>query len=361
MNKTFTAVLAAGCVVLGAAPASARKPKYRVDLDCRALNDFGYVASAHGRLTISGRGEPSGLAVRGQLELDTRLFGDPAEPREVTVEGTLDVFGQYLSLGVTSEGDSVESLFLALLTGSSSLQGSDGVEYQTECTYTRVWLPTLADIVPEGKLRFALLPDGQLRAQLDVFNLGNTPVVAPQIALRIAGQEVVGALHDALLLGDALGAGESGFVEAELPAGTLERCGEYDVAIDIDGSVQAGAFDPFDNDSGRASTPCLRWNTPIDDDALGVSADPLLRGKTLEAIVSSQSVARADGQLCSSCHFVGSGKPYSPPAGTISPALEVGGRSWSGSPGWIDVFDSQTIKPAYLKQAFLRWRQDGAQ
>jgi hypothetical protein len=332
---------------------------HTIEVDCRAVNEFGYVASARGTLRITGRTLPSVLAVDGNLRVDARVYGDSSQRRRVHVQGSMDIFGQFLFADVTSD-DALESIALAFVGGTSQLQARDTTQYQTECTHSQVDVPLVTDIVLTHGLRFESLPDGRLRTQIGVSNVGNLPVAGPAARVRIAGRDVSGTLHQTPSSPNAIDAGEQGYIEVDLPANSLTRCGAYRVTLDLDHALQSGAFDPFGNDSGQASSPCLRWDTPISDDALGVSADPLIRGLTLQAIVSSDTVARADGRLCSSCHFPGSGKPYSPPAGTITPTQNIAGRSWSEVAGWGAEFTAQSIKPGYLKQAVQRWLEDGA-
>jgi hypothetical protein len=358
-------------LLAGAAPAAANaqvsaaaasgSSGVAIDIACRAQNDFGYVATATGTLQVTSRPQPNLLFASGILHINAKYFDQADRDQAVRVEGTLDVFGQYFSGAVLSGADDLQSLFLAFVpNGMSDVQAKDSTQYQTECTQSSVHLPAIADLVATHGLRFTTLPDGQLRASVDVSNVGNATVSGPAARLRIADVDVTGTLYNAAASANALQAGEQGYIQVDLPANTLTRCGEYSLILDLDHSLQSGAFDPFANDLGQASTPCLRWNTPISDDALGVSADPLIRFKTLESIVSSEVIVRSDGMVCSGCHFAGSGKPYSPSDGTITPTQNIGGRSWSAAGGWLDEFEAQSIKPEYLKQAFRRWREDGA-
>lgn len=61
------------------------------------------------------------------------------------------------------------------------------------------------------------------------------------------------------------------------------------------------------------------------DEVLGVTANPIIKFKTLQDIVSSQITGRADNALCSACHSASSSKPYHAPAGTISPVQVING------------------------------------
>jgi hypothetical protein len=334
----------------------------RIDVHCRAVNDFGYIASASGSLQISSRTQWNALNVSGVLEIDARFIDAPDITRNVTIQGTVDMLGQYLFADVISGADDLASVFFAFGANTmSNVQSKDGIQYQTECSASMLQLPRIADITPTKTLRFIALPDGQLRTQVAVWNVGNAPVMGPVARIRIGGLDVTGTLYDSGATSNTLEPGVSGYVEVDLPAGSVARCGEYPVILDLDHTLQSGAFDPFANDSGQAAAPCLRWNTPITDEALGFPADPLVQYKTLEGIVNSQQIARADGAACSNCHYAGSGKPYSPGAGTITPSQLIGSRAWSGYDGWAYQFYNQPagVKPEYLRNTFRRWLDDG--
>ena len=334
------------------------------EVKCRAQNDFGYVASAHGRLHFGSRTPFNSVTVNGTLELDAHFIDDPSAPREVTLQGTIDLLGQYLFADVTWGADDLQSVFFAFGDNSMSyVQSKTGTQYQSECSMSKVKVPTVADLTPTKKLRFEPIPEALLRAQLEVLNVGNAVVKGPAARIRIAGQDVKGTLYDSTRSKNELSPGEQGYIEVYLAVDTLKRCGSYAVILDLDHKLQYGAFDPFANDSAEATTPCLRWNTPITEEALGVPADPLIAYQTLDSIVNSQVVARADGRRCNQCHYSGSGMGYSPAAGTITPTLQIGSHAWTGYDGWAYEFYNQpdTTKPAYLKQAFRRWLDDGGQ
>lgn len=366
MNKTISAAVVLGSVMFGSAGALAQHDEhacedcedYAVEVRCSAVNEFGNVASARGTLRVTGRSEQDRLAVSGTLRINAKLYGDPDNRRRVHVEASVDLLGHYLSGSVISD-DELGTLFLAFVNGSSYIEGQNGTQYQTECLSSRVNFPLIGDLVPTGTLRFSELPDGQQRAQIDVSNVGNDAVSAPQIRVRVGDQQATGALMHPFG-GNALVGGDQGYIEVDLPAGTLSRCADYDVELDLDHEAQFGPFDPFSNDAALVISPCLRWDSPITEDSLGSTPDPLIQGLTLGSILSSDVVARADGQRCSACHFPGSGKPYSPPAGQIAPNQDIGGLTWAQPGGWVDAFTAQTIKPEYLKQLMLRWRADGA-
>lgn len=367
MNGMISGGLAAAWLVLGAAGALAQGSgehdcgegcdDYSVAIRCRAVNDFGYVASARGSLRVTGGSEPGRVAVSGTLRVNTKLYGEADNKRRVQVEGTVDVLGHFLSASVASD-DELTSMLFGFVDGASHIEGQDGTQYQTECSSSRIDLPLFGDLMPSGTLRFTEL-DGQQRAQIDVINVGNFAVSAPQIGVRFGELEATGSLVHPFG-GNALVGGDQGYIEVDLPAFSLSRCTDYTVAIDLDQQLQSGPFHPYANDEAVVTTPCLRWDTPITADSLGSPPDALIQGLTLGSIISSDAIARADGLRCSTCHYAGSGKPYSPPAGSLAPTEDVGGRSWAQIGGWLDAFNAQTIKPEYLKQALLRWRADGA-
>lgn len=334
----------------------------RLSIHCLARNDFGYVAGAHGMLQLGSRTPSNTLTASGELELDAHFIEDAPNPRHVSLQGTIDLQGQYLFADVTWGADDLQSVFFAFGPGSMSyVRGKNSTEYQTECSTSVVKMPRSADLAITSKLTFTALAEGAQRAQLQVLNVGNATVTGPAARIRIAGQDVSGTLYDNMRTKNALDAGEQGYIELDLPAATLTRCGNYAVILDLDHALQSGELDPFANDSADADTPCLRWNTPITEAALGGPVDPKIAYQTLDNIVNSQVVVRADGNLCNACHYSGSSKPYSPPAGTITPWQQIGSRAWSGYDGWVYQFHNlpDTVKPVYLKQAFRRWLDDG--
>ena len=336
----------------------------RLQVHCRSQNDFGYIATASGTLSLGGRTPYNSVAVSGGLELDSHFIDAPSQPRHIELQGTIDLLGQYLFADVTRGADDLASVFFAFGANSSSyVQAKDGTQYQTECSSSHVRLPEVADLTATKKLRFEPLPDGRQRAPLEVLNIGNTTLTGPAARIRLAGLDLDGTLYNAARTQHALSTGEQGYIEVDVPAGTLTRCGSYALILDLEHKLQSGAFDPFANDAAEAQTPCLRWNTPITEEALGGPVDPLIAYKTLDGIVNSQEIARRDGLRCNACHYAGSGKPYSPPAGTITPSLPIGAHAWSGYDGWAYEFYNQPdmVKPGYLKAAFRRWLDDGGQ
>lgn len=139
----------------------------------------------------------------------------------------------------------------------------------------------------------------------------------------------------------------------------------------------------------------LCWDTPITEVSLGEVPDPAVEGHSLQQIVSSQVIVRADGLGCSECHFENNhgnpGDHYRPPVAqgstaTIYPWTK--GRSkhkpaylnpddphmtWRGEEGFSQtnawVFMSFTNyflnlaavnnKPQSVADALREWRDDG--
>jgi hypothetical protein len=158
--------------------------------------------------------------------------------------------------------------------------------------------------------------------------------------------------------------------------------------VDTDHALQSGPFDPFSNDAGQAATPCLHWTTLIADDTLGTAANPLIAGRTLEEIVSSQGASvRVDGRRCSHCHYrpestttcdgchAGKGRTrpaYYRPMAERDQAQDFGpddvldGSTWAQEGGWGDRFISVRddnhafVKPDYLRVLVQQWLLDGA-
>jgi hypothetical protein len=271
---------------------------------------------------------------------------------------------------VKSGADDLESVNFLLAAGTtSSINSRDGIMYQTDCSDSSVRLPAGSDLRLEGTMRYYANGPSSIGLQINVVNIGNRPATAASGTVSVAGLQVTGALYQyfggSATAPNTVNPGERGYIKVDLAAGTLAPCGHYPVHIDLGRTMQSGSPDPFANDSGQVATQCLAWTTPIDGDDLGVTPDPLIAGKTIEGIVSSEVSGRADGLLCSACHYAGSGHPYSPPVaagGTaqIAPTDVIGGHTWAGPGGWADQFMAQTaIKPAHLRDMFNVWRTDG--
>lgn len=335
-----------------------------IEIECHAANDFGYVAQVHGTLGVTGLAEYGLFRVRGELMVKTWFYDDrePEQAQSVTVQGS--VGASYLNAEVRSGGE-LTSMLLAFQSPMSQVNATNGTNYQTDCSQSVVELPKVADLIPLDTLRFTDLANGSQAAQISVLNNGSVALTEGLVQVRIAGHVATGALFESVGGGTTLEPLQQGYIEVELPAATLARCGEYEVTVDFDQRLQSGPFDPFSNDTERQTTPCLRWNTTITVESLGTTPDPLIEGKSLGAIVSSEVAGRVDNngnlQLCSACHFAGgSTQRYHAPAGPITPNQNTDGWAWNAAGGWADQFRAQSFKPEYLKQAFLRWQQDGA-
>jgi hypothetical protein len=353
----FVALLAA------AAPSQCDPaPAPAITVQCSPLNDFGYIASASGALQFGSRLPDGKFTVNGTLTTNTRLFGDPDRIRNVTIAGTVDQYGSSMFADVLSGADDLVSVFANFQNspGGSHVLATNTTEYQTACTGSVVQMPAVADLKLDGALRG--VAGG--RVQIDVTNIGTVAVTGGSIKIRVGTTNAVGSLHakagHPTAPANTLNPGYAGYIEAPLSL-AIGRCQTHNVLIDTDRTVQSGSFDPFTNDSGPLSTPCLRWDTVITAETLGITPDPLLSFKTLGQIVNSQVVARSDGNRCNVCHNAGSSRPYRPSAGTITPSTVINGRSWAGFDGWATQFQSAPSKPTYLKDAFRRWLDDGGQ
>lgn len=263
---------------------------------------------------------------------------------------------------------------------SSDVVDDDATESTSEAL-TMMQVPRLswqlflaADLAPDARVRFAPYTAGTIRFQLDVKNVGNLGVTAQTLRVRIGGRDVDAGLWR--YNGDpahpenfhTIDAGGVGYLVGTLPTGTLGYCRSYTVWIDVLRAAQSGTYDPFANDVGTVSTPCLRWTTPVNSFALeGLAVDPLIQNKSLQSIVSSVEIGRADGLRCSFCHYAGSGRSYSPNVAKnawawIGPNDMISGRTWAQAGGWAQRFSAQTaIKPYHLRSAFDAWRRQGAQ
>lgn len=108
--------------------------------------------------------------------------------------------------------------------------------------------------------------------------------------------------------------------------------------------------------------PRLSWSEPFRASKLGVKADALLEGKSLQAIIGSVVAGRGDGMLCSSCHHRldapgAYGLDVEPGAAspTISFQTVFTGRSWTGPDGWAVGFIKNSTKPENLKLMMQLW------
>jgi hypothetical protein len=170
-------------------------------VDCRAVNDFGYIATATGNLQFTSRPQPNQLATSGSLTINTHLFGDPNNVRTITVQGTTDLFGQYAQADVLSGALDLVSVFFAYLPngGSSHIDDSNTTQFQTECATSIFTKPPIADLMLTGALHFSTLTDGTQSAQVDVVNAGNTKIVGTSNVIRIQGKNYTGSLTGSFL------------------------------------------------------------------------------------------------------------------------------------------------------------------
>lgn len=122
-------------------------------------------------------------------------------------------------------------------------------------------------------------------------------------------------------------------------------------------------------DDGCAAKERLLWDTPITLQTVGMDPDEHVAGGRLVDVINNRVSARPDGKLCSECHYPGSAAAYRPPvdldhAHDIQPDTVVDGRPWSGNDGWAARFiahgpGAETEKPAYVRELFQVWLDDG--
>jgi hypothetical protein len=237
--------------------------------------------------------------------------------------------------------------------------------------------PLSADLKMEGTMRF-YGAGSSLGVQINVRNIGNRPAVGPSGMVNVGGFNASASLHQYFggtsTAANTVNPGERGYLMTYLPLGAVSPCNHFLTHIDTTRTMQfasGGAPDPFVNDEADVATQCLEWTTPISSDNFPIS-DPLINGNTLGRIVSSLTVGRQDGLLCSHCHFSGSGLPYSPPvardgSASIWPTDVISGRTWAGPNGWAQLFIHMptdvpglvSSKPYFLQSLVQTWVDHG--
>jgi hypothetical protein len=268
---------------------------------------------------------------------------------------------------------------LALLVGGCGPEGDEAAdEAAPVASELRIGVVPafffVSDLKPDGTMRF-YNGGSDIGVQINVTNVGNAAATGPSGQVNIGGRVANAALYQYFggtsTTANTVNPGERGYLMVHLPVGSLAPCNKYLVHIDTTRSMQGGLPDPFVNDEATVATQCLQWTTPISSDNFPFS-DPLINGRSIQQIVSSQVVGRRDGLLCSQCHYTGSGLPYSPPVargGTavITPNQVIAGRTWAGPGGWARAFlgmptDKPGVvssKPFYLQAMFQTWIDDG--
>ena len=110
----------------------------------------------------------------------------------------------------------------------------------------------------------------------------------------------------------------------------------------------------------------IAWSETFNAKKLGVESDPLLEGKSIAMIVSSQVSGRADGLLCSSCHNrneasggYGINVDFEQASKGFDPKLSYSGRAWVGTGGWAEAFIKNQTKPNNLKLLMQAWINQG--
>jgi hypothetical protein len=212
---------------------------------------------------------------------------------------------------------------------------------------------------------------------VNVTNVGNMEAKADSGTVNVGGYTVSGPLAQyaggTATTAHTLNPGDRGFIAVQLPTGALLPCRSYAVQIDTTRIMQGGTSgspNVFANDQARVETQCLEWNTPVTKE--NYFADSVVRGHTLMEIVSSQVVVRADGHVCSHCHYLGCAFAYCPPvtqegSANIFPTDVINGRTWAGAGGYARSFMAQPVdepgalnsKPSYLNYLVQRWIEDG--
>jgi hypothetical protein len=243
--------------------------------------------------------------------------------------------------------------------------------------------PPNSDLRPDGAMRYyGSAPTFGL--QIDVVNIGTTPATGTSGRISIGPYTYSGALYQyyggTATTANTVNPGERGYIKVNIPSNLLSLCGAYPVTIDLDHTMQAGP-NPFANDTRTVYAyttgyACrLTWYRPINGATLGYEPDPKVTGKSLQEIVSSAQIARADNNRCSACHHSTSSYPYAPTVavnGVSNPLIDPFApvsqdQAWIGtSSPWLPRFlelpdsGSASAKPAYLKNAFRKWLLDGA-
>lgn len=246
-------------------------------------------------------------------------------------------------------------------------------------------------------------PDGTQVLQIDVVNDGEAPSIAPTGIVEVLGKAFTAELIPRAPDGAAprsLAPHERGYLQVRLWGDAIQRCTELSVLVRRDPTL-ANDEQPTSPAPVTVKTPCLTWKTPLDARAIPALRNPALdqaavkaaAGKTLDDIVSSRKSGRADGKLCSDCHFATSLAKYNPavPQGAanlaVAPTLSIVANqdpgcangdgssapcalSWADpTRGWAVRFDNTTTypsasglgpKPAVVRAAFSQWLADGA-
>jgi hypothetical protein len=239
-----------------------------------------------------------------------------------------------------------------------------------------VFAPPPGDLALDGVMRYYGGGTPTLGLQINVTNVGDSPVTAPSGSISINGVVLAGALYQyyggTSTAPNTVNPGQYGYIKVEVPTSLMAPCTLYSVQIDLNHNMQSGGSAVFANDSGMVTTVCrLNWTSPIEEKYLGHVPDPAVAGKKLGDIVSSFVSGRPDGAVCSSCHNSGASYPYHPnvPAGvgqTIDPFTNISGtESWgcSGNP-WATQFIYLPVAryphTDALKEAVGKWQADGA-
>lgn len=232
-----------------------------------------------------------------------------------------------------------------------------------------------SDLVPAGRMGLATLGDGTVDVTLDVTNFGDDPIMGTSWRVWIDGELFQGELDQAAggtaLTPNTVNPHESGKITLNVAAGTFARCETHDVQIEIDAWEKCASW----NGTVSVVTPCITWTSIIDEFNLGTVPDAALTlsKTTIQDIVSSFVVVRADKNKCSFCHHKNTLPPfkYKPPveqdkSALIGPNDVVSGLRWSDPGGWAEQIQGQGVgsgtganKAQYILDLFRVWMDDG--
>jgi hypothetical protein len=236
--------------------------------------------------------------------------------------------------------------------------------------------PMSADLKMDGTMRF-YAAGSSLGVQINVVNIGNASATGSGM-VNVGGFNASASVYQywdgSPPPANTLLAGKRGYLMAYLPLGAVTPCNKFLTHIDTTRTIQfasGGAADPFVNDEANVATQCIQWNTKVNADNFPIGGPPIA-GNSLFCIVSSYTVGRTDGKLCSNCHHATSGLPYSPPvaqgsSAAIMPTDVISGRTWAGPDGWAqrfihmptDVPGLVSSKPFFLQSLTQTWVDHG--
>jgi hypothetical protein len=383
-----------------------------VEVACVQDSSASFKATATGLVRAKLRDARGDYALEGELDVTIQAWDQPTHSEHLMVRGSSPSMQSGLHAGlevINATADGYQNVFIragddALSSDRSTLSARDPrpnaldpiAGYSMSCSASRVRLPPITDLRLDRTWSYSLVPPEPgslfLNNALLVENIGNQTLSPRPIRVRVDGREVAGQLHPLSTGDSSIPPGFSGFIQLDLPFGSIARCATFEVELDLDKTVQQGqwsspsaipaGFSPYGNDREQAKSPCLTWTTPIDYYTLGTRVGSgLISNVTLQEIVSSEVVAReSDHQLCSFCHHANEQNVrYFAADGLIEATQSLPGKqvigagtevdvswTWAQNGGWAERFllqdgePGEQNKPEYLKAVFRRWLQDGA-